>query len=423
MVPPVARALACCLLAVAIPGASGCGKQEQLCEGHECDALAEPPRGDGGRDGNGATGRDGGPRVVGAEQACAMQSTRATAGLDKQVDIVFVIDNSGSMTDEIAAVRQNINVNFAQLIAASGVDFRVVLVSQFGSEGTGVCVDPPLAGAPCAAGLEASTSDVFFQYNLLIDSFDPLCKLLTAFDQPDAEGRAPYGFRQWLRPEAEKVFVLITDDSAGCTWDSGDGAVVEFGTRGDDPFEVALRFHETLLARSPEQFGTPGDSRYAFYSIVGIAPNEPASEPWFPYHELNPLACDTAPSPGLSYQALSVITDALRYPVCEGRGFDAVFRVLARSVVEAAKADCSFELPSAPAGQTIARSTINVEYRPGAGGEPQRFVQVPDSSQCSASSFVLGETRIDLCPDACATVQADREAEVRVLYGCNVDLM
>jgi hypothetical protein len=415
MAPPHARAWLGCLLAGAFTtAAAGCGKPEQLCSGSECDVDDELP----------AVGaRDGGPNVVRAEQACAMQSTRATPGIDKQVDIVFVIDNSGSMAEEIAAVRENINVNFAQLIVESGVDFRVVVVSQYGNEGNSVCVDPPLAGAPCGSGLEASTSDVFFQYNLAIDSFDPLCKLLWAFDHPDAEGRAPYGYRQWLRADAQKVFVLITDDSASCLYDTGDGAMVELGLDGDEPFDVALRFHETLLARSPEQFGSAPDTRYAFYSIIGMAPNDPPTEPWFPHQELNPMACDTAPSPGLAYQALSVITDALRYPVCEGRGFDAVFRVLARSVVEAAKADCSFELPNAPPGQTIARSTINVEYRPGDGGDAHRFTQVPDAAQCSKSAFVLGESRIDLCPDACEAIQADREAEVRVLYGCNVDLM
>ena len=386
---------------------------EQLCDNGECALDDDVPA---------SHGHDAGAPVVRPEQACAMQSTSATPGLDKQVDIVFVIDNSGSMSDEIAAVRQNINRNFAQLISESGVDFRVVLVSLFGSEGNSVCVDPPLSAASCSAGLDASTSDRFFQYSVEIDSFDALCKLLWAFDHPDADGRAPYGYRQWLRAEAQKVFVVISDDSPACTYDTGDGAMVELGGDGRDPFDVALRFHQTLLARSPEQFGTPPDTRYSFYSIVGIAPNDPPGEPWFPYQDLNPVSCDTAPTPGLAYQALSIITDALRYPVCEGRGFDAVFRVLARSVVEAAKADCSFELPNAPPGQTIARSTINVEFEPGAGGASKRFAQVADSAHCSASSFVLGETRIDLCPEACALVQADRDAEVRVLYGCNVEL-
>jgi hypothetical protein len=402
------RLLAC---ALTVACALGC-HDEQLCEHGEC-ALDDAPA---------ASARDGGAHVVRPDQACAMQSTRATPGLDKQVDVVFVIDNSGSMAEEIAAVRQNINRNFAQLITESGVDFRVVVVSLFGSEGNDVCIDPPLSGAPCSAGLDASTSDRFFQYSIEIDSFDPLCKLLWAFDHADEAGRAPYGYRQWLRPEAQKVFVVISDDSPACTYDTGDGAMVKLGGDGQDPFDVALRFHETLLARSPEQFGAPPDTRYAFYSIVGVAPNDPPSEPWFPYQALSSTACDTAPTPGLVYQALSIITDALRYPVCEGRDFDAVFRVLARSVVEAAKADCSFELPNAPPGQTIARSTINVEFRPGSGGKAVRFTQTANAASCSQTSFVLGESRIDLCPEACAQVQADRDAEVDVLYGCNVEL-
>ena len=75
-----------------------------------------------------------------------MQTTRAERGAVKEVDIIFVVDNSGSMTDEIDAIRRNINDNFAAIIEASGVDYRVILLSQYGREGTNVCIEPPLAG-------------------------------------------------------------------------------------------------------------------------------------------------------------------------------------------------------------------------------------------------------------------------------------
>jgi hypothetical protein len=45
-----------------------------------------------------------------------------------------------------------------------------------------------------------------------------LCQILSNFDRADKEQRAPNGWQEWLRPQAEKDFVLITDDSAGCIY-------------------------------------------------------------------------------------------------------------------------------------------------------------------------------------------------------------
>jgi hypothetical protein len=358
------------------------------------------------------------PPLVDPEAACAMQTARAKRGPSKQVDIVFVVDNSGSMSEEIAAIRDNINRNFAALVQDSGVDFRVILLSLYGTGGTTICLEPPLAGAPCTDGLYATNSDAFFHYNVEVASLDALCLLLYTFDHPDPEERAPRGWQEWLRPSAEKVFVLFTDDSAACLYRTGPERV-EFGGSESDPYADALLFHETLLALSPEQFGTPPNADYRFFSIVGLGAQDPPTEPWFPRQSLNPDTCETAPSAGLSYQALSIITDALRYPVCEGKGFDAVFRVLARNVIEASKLACVFELPAAPEDQAIDARSVRVQYA--SDGEPPLLLeQVPDETTCSARSFYIRDQRIELCPEACLAVQADASTEIDVLYGCNV---
>jgi hypothetical protein len=359
------------------------------------------------------------PTLVDPEAACAMQSARAERGPSKQVDIIFAIDNSGSMSEEIAAIRENINRNFAALVQDSGVDFRVILLSLHGTGGTTICIEPPLAGAPCTEGLYATNSDSFFHYNVEVASLDAFCLLLYTFDHPDPEERAPRGWQEWLRPSAEKVFVLFTDDSAACLYRAGPDRV-EFGRADADPYADALLFHETLLALSPEQFGTPANARYRFFSIVGLGAQDPPTEPWFPGQSLNPATCESAPSAGLAYQALSVITDALRYPVCEGKGFDAVFRVLARNVIEASKLACVFELPAAPEDQAIDPRSIRIQYA-NADGEPPRLLeQIADETTCSARSFYIRDGRIELCPEACLTVQADPSTEIDVLYGCNV---
>jgi hypothetical protein len=333
------------------------------------------------------------------------------------LDIVFVIDNSGSMAEEIAAVRSNINENFAALIQESGADYRVIVLSRFGTDGNAVCIEPPLSGAACGAGLYESDSPVFFHYNAEIGSTDAFCRILGTLQQPDAEGRAPAGWQTFLRPDAQKAFIVITDDSAACAY-ADDDVDVQFGGEGEDPFADALAFHQALLQKAPEQFGVLPEVRYQFYGFVGMRPGEPESEPWFPHQELQIQTCDSAPSAGLSYQALSVITDALRYPVCEGRGFDAVFRVLARSVVESTRADCVFQIPAAPERQSINRATIAIEYRPGGDGEPVQIAQVQDSAACDERSFHLRDDQLELCPEACAIVEADTAARIDVLYGC-----
>ncbi len=355
--------------------------------------------------------------VTTRDAACAVQSARATRASVHPLDVVFVIDNSGSMEEEIASVRRNINENFAALIQQSGADYRVIVLSRFGSEGTAVCIEPPLSGADCGAGLHASDSPVFFHYNVEIGSNDAFCRILATLDHADPELRAPDGWQSSLRPAARKAFILITDDSAACTY-ADDDVDVQFGGENADPFADALAFHQALLHKAPEQFGIPPDVRYQFYGFVGTRPSEPESEPWFPHQELQTAACDTAPSPGLSYQALSVVTDALRYPVCEGRGFDAVFRVLAHSVVDSTRADCVFQIPEPPPRQSINRATIAIEYRPGGDGDPMHIEQVQDRAACDAQSFHIRDDQLELCPEACAIVEADSAAQIDVLYGC-----
>jgi hypothetical protein len=388
---------------------AGCGSSAD-CKGVDCESSMSPAS-----DGSG----DSGVRLVQSGAACREQSVHAEPGPANPVDVIFVIDNSGSMSDEIAQVRQNINREFAALVTDSGVDFRVIMLSHYGGSGTDVCIEPPLSGSACSAGLEATNSPTFFHYNLEIGSNDALCQVLASFDRPDASMRATLGWQEALRPDAQKQFVLISDDSAHCAYRSGE-TYVEIGAAAADPFEDALTFHKALLARSPEQFGIPPNVKYQFFSIVGMAPSGAISEPLFPFQPLQTQLCDTAPSAGLSYQALSIVTDALRYPVCEGRSFDAVFRVLAGSVIAASKTDCVFQLPEPPPNQTIDRPSINLEYRAGDSDQRRPFTQVAGSSACKDDHSFYIRDRIELCPAACRMVQGDPRAEVNILYACTV---
>src|SRR6185312_12349967 len=213
----------CCALVAAL----GCGGDDK-CKGEKCSPTRFVP---------GVTLADAGtplltpddsgaPQLTQAAAACAMQSIDAMPGDRRPVDIIFVIDNSGSMSEEIAAVRRNIDHDFAAIIDESDVDYRVIMLSLFGQEGTGVCIDPPLGGADCSQGVGKTNSDHYFHFNQEIGSNDALCQILDALDNGKLDKRAPKGLQQWLRKDAVKAFVLITDDSARCSYTDNEMQVV-----------------------------------------------------------------------------------------------------------------------------------------------------------------------------------------------------
>ena len=72
------------------------------------------------------------PPPVTEDTACVQKSLTSTQ-TTRPVDIIFVIDNSGSMDDEISEVETQINRNFANIIEDAGIDYRVVMISSYGA--------------------------------------------------------------------------------------------------------------------------------------------------------------------------------------------------------------------------------------------------------------------------------------------------
>jgi hypothetical protein len=80
------------------------------------------------------------------------------------VDIIFGIDTSGSMAEEVAEVQKNLNA-FSQQIIAAGIDVRVIMLASpkgagAGSGGyavDGPCIAPPLGSGQCPADSKPPT--------------------------------------------------------------------------------------------------------------------------------------------------------------------------------------------------------------------------------------------------------------------------
>ncbi len=370
---------------------------------------------------------------AGGDDSCVQDSSDATL-VNQPVDIVFVIDNSGSMTAEIIEVEEQINSNFAAIIdgATPAIDYRVIMVSSFGDSGNQeICVAAPLGGIPdtdadghCDSipGAPVNTAK-FFHHDANISSHDALCELISQLTIGDPHGLQPTGYEAVLRPEAFKFFAVITDDNVGCdSFDDGDS--VAGGQAVADAWDVALR------AASPAQFGADAATRrYSFWSIVAMAPYMPSMAD--PYGSPHPPDTTVAPivtaectpsavNPGTGYQALSVLTGGYRFPTC-GLDYTDLFTLMAQGVIQGAAASCEFDIPEPPQGEMLDLTTVQVRYTSGAGAVTT-FDQVATLADCNASAFYIEGDKIKLCPETCAIVQADDGAEIDVLYGCAIDV-
>ena len=357
-----------------------------------------------------------------SDAACAMASAQATL-MKKPVDIIFIIDNSGSMSDEIHGVEDNINMNFADIMKKSGLDYRVIMLTHHGSwNRQQICVKPPLSketmGCNPPDNQVVNNPPRYFHYNYDIQSWDSFAKALRTYNIPDSDGnpkpagtctvdnvKGPCaGWNQYLRKGAVKVFIEVTDDKSDMDWMSIDNR---------------------LLMMDPTMFGTVKKRNYILHSIIGMPENVPPTKAWVPKDPVqNGNACPGAVNPGLDYQELSKLTGGLRFPICQWQNFSAVFQEVAKGILEGSKVSCEIDMPQPPMGQEIDLETLTVEYTASSpGSEPENFTQVFGLNECLDGSFYIFGNSIVLCPDTCTRVQKDGQAKLRVLYDCKEQLM
>lgn len=363
------------------------------------------PNGNGDGGGSGTDDGGGSNSDGGIDRDAACGEVRAAATLTKApVDVIMVVDNSGSMTEEIVAVQGNINQSFAAILAASGLDYRVIMISRHGTANPGqsICINAPLASNASCAPPPATpgNSARFYHYSTEIASTNSLALVLSTYNVADEFNLAPTGWQAWLRPNAFKTFIEITDDNQGTAY-------------------TAQSFDTALLARSATNFGTAAKRNYLFHSIVGVRENVPATKEYAPTDPIVTNACSTAVNTGAVYQNLSRLTGGLRFPVCQTGSYDAVFKAVAAGVVTGATLACDFDVPAPPPGKQFVLKTAELAYTPGDGSAVQNFKQVTDQTQCAPSSFYISNNRVYLCPASCTTVQTDSKAKIELLLDCN----
>lgn len=338
------------------------------------------------------------------DASCAAASVEVSLPEASPVDIIVVLDNSGSMSDEARAVEDNINVNFSAILEQQNVDYRVILVSEHRErerDDTAVCVRSPLSSLSVCPSQAPGSTERFLHYATRVGSRDALEVLLESYDgrQEDDFGLAPGGWSEWLRSDSKKVFLAITDDDAS-----------------DD----ALEFVSELTQLAPENFGPrPGATRFTWHSIVGLQEQALPSEAYQPDEPIQQERCaNSVNNPGVTYQELSRLTNGLRFPICRFEGYDAVFSQIADQVVESTVDPCKFDIPAPPLGRALDLTKVAVSYQPSTGGPARLLGQAQAAASCGADAFQIADNRVSLCPEACQVVASDGGARVQVVFAC-----
>ncbi len=117
----------------------------------------------------------------------------------RPVDLIFTIDQSGSMGGEIAQVRQYMN-GLSTFLGEQDVDYRVILLANRKDDEKDheVCIPQPLAGPNCA------DSDRFKQIDVHVGSTDSIAQIMHHMGTINAH----------TRHNSLRQFVFITDDKS-----------------------------------------------------------------------------------------------------------------------------------------------------------------------------------------------------------------
>jgi hypothetical protein len=290
--------------------------------------------------------------------ACAQSSVMATE-YQRPVDIIWVIDNSGSMDEEEARVQNNMNT-FATSIANSGVDYHVIGLTDTSH----VNVPPPLGGSPRYLGV-----------NVNIDSNDALRKLVEQYP----------AYQSFLRPGSIKHIVVVTDDESD--WSKA-------------------QFETTLAGLTNPGFGND----WRLHAVV-------AEDPPFDFTS----HCFTlAAAVGTTYIQLQQAHAGQFFSLCD-TNWSPLFTTLAQSVTQGLSLPCTFDIPVAPMGQTLDPNKVNFVYTP-SNGTPTTIANVGSAANCNGPGWYYDNpampTRIITCPATCATLEGDPGGKVSVEYGC-----
>lgn len=338
-------------------------------------------------------------RPIGDDK-CAAISETAKNQL-QPADVVWAIDNSGSMSEEMQFVREHMNA-FSQQISMSGIDVRIIMLSDVlnadmmmsggggGGRGrgrNGICIGAPLGSGMCP---DDSKAPNYLHVPQSVGSHDALDVIVSTYSQWQAQ----------MRPNATKSFVLVTDDNAI------EGPEVDlFGNPvpQDPPPPTAAQRSASFVSAVKALDAT----QFASFKVHGI----------YPF-----TACAEAAAVGEVYNELVQQTGGLKGDLCL-QDFKPVLDELARGIVQSSGVACNWTIPPAPIGTPFEVGKVNLQYTTAAVTTPQTVFHIGSLAECPAQGGWYYDdnakpNQISVCPATCDAIKNDPTAKVDILFGC-----
>ena len=366
----------------------------------------------GGATGAQISGDATGARIDDASTQGAMQLrgeecarvTQTTDNTRQPVDVIWAIDNGGGIQESIEFIRANMSV-FSEQIVSSGVDAHTVLITDAldpdvvstpspitgiqSGDWRSICVDEPLGSGDCPDDTKLPN---FFHLDENVGiGYDipgnpdpwrhPLNLFISLYDQ----------YRHALRPQAVKIFVVVTDTDAL-----------------EPDHNSAAAFTQSVAQLEPGMFDT--------WKLSGVVAHEPCPP------VLVDVILNFASLKGQVYIDLAAQTGGITGDYCT-QDFEPVFDDIAAGVVASSQLDCSWNIPEPPAGETFDSTKVNVIVT--SDGAEQQFGNVLAPADCSGVKQgwhyddPAQPSAIEACPQTCDFIRGLSNARLDILLGCD----
>lgn len=308
------------------------------------------------------------------------------------VDIVWVVDASGSMLDEQIRIGSNI-AQFADSITGASVDVRIVMLTTSAA----IPVICPVTDPDPAAGTALAGDPRYTFIDSVVDSSNALNIAVSSYPM----------YESVLRPNAATHFIIVSDADAAYAGGDPAGRATQFvsdmrGLLGRDFFLHTISSEGPTACRDPNCMPDPSTGICAFVM----------------------LGCG-ASAPGSTYWELANMTGGLTASICQ-QDWSSIFEPLTQAIVESAPLPCSYPIPPPPAGQIFSPDKVNVAYA--APGVASEVIPATASADACADNVAwhfdesaATPSEVLLCPAACSAVSGGGTLDVS--FGCDTVLV
>lgn len=300
------------------------------------------------------------------------------------VDILWVVDTSGSMESEVALIEQRLN-DFAALIGATGIDFHVVLIAGELADNQAtydICIGPPLSGQSVCPDEDGPR---YRHVRHHVASQHALSSIIDTYP----------AYQDFLRDDAMVHMIGVSDDESSLSASQFELDVLNLAAPG---FANGFVFHSIVSGEYPE------DEWVLIPGLIEIG-----------------AGCDgpygQAVAYGEQYVTLSERTGGVFAEICNA-DWDGIFDAIAHNVLLSSQMPCAFDFPTVPEGLRVSdvlSATLTLE--------DQTTLELGPISGPEACSTQTGwyfdnpqaPTQVRLCPASCGEL----DAHINISLGCS----